>query len=171
MGARFEAKLQTCSKFCYRLENKQQGNAKCLYPQTNLVQGGTLTLLIIHCQICDEQIATAKPTSLGVPLNGAMFGPPFPERMRHSLLTHTQWEYLRCPTCGNNPFLRDDEVMTPGGIYRIEPKDVGNSDTPEPIDTFTTKHICECCDPPREFDTKPQLSGHKGAMKREANKK
>lgn len=132
-----------------------------------------MTLLIVKCGICDEQIATAKKSDLSVPLTGQMFGPPFPERMRHSLLTHTQWEYLKCPTCGNNPFLRDDEVMTPDGIYQI-PSEIPPPIT-KPIDTFTTKFICECCDPPKEYDDKKNRDRHtamrlRWKARREANK-
>ena len=156
-----------------------------------------MTLLIIKCQICDESIASAESSGLSVPLNGTMFGPPFPERMKHSLLTEAPFEYLRCPTCTHNPFLRDDEVLTPDGIYRIPIQEhplgttIINSngsksiyvkaktdikvgfvslDDIKPIDTFTTKFLCECCDPPREFKTKSGLSSHIRAKEREANK-
>ena len=112
-----------------------------------------MTLLIIKCQICDESIASAESAGLSVPLNGTMFGPPFPERMKHSLLTEASFEYLRCPTCSHNPFLRNDEVLTTDGIYRIE-----------------SNVSCECCDPPREFKSKSGLSSHIRAKEREANK-
>ena len=114
-------------------------------------------MLNIICEIYDEHIATAKKKDLSVPLTGHMFGPPLPDRMVHSLLADVEWEYIRCPMCNKRPFIRDDEVMTPYGTYRIP--------IPE-----TEKFMCECCDPPREFDKKTQLSGHKGAMQREANK-
>jgi len=129
-------------------------------------------MLNIICEICEEHIATAKKKDLSVPLTGHMFGPPLPDRMVHSLLADVEWEYIRCPMCNKRPFIRDDEVMTPYGTYRIPPS------LPELIklaDSLVegvapTGFFCECCDPPREFDKKTQLSGHKGAMQREANK-
>ena len=143
-------------------------------------------MLNIICEICEEHIATAKKKDLSVPLTGHMFGPPLPDRMVHSLLADVEWEYIRCPMCNKRPFIRDDEVMTPYGTYRIPlPTERGvipskpfskddirtvasiavTEDGFEPV-----KYLCECCDPPREFDKKAQLSGHKGAMQREANK-
>lgn len=159
-----------------------------------------MTLLIIQCQICDSRIATAESTSLGVPLSGHMFQAPYPERMRHSLLHHTQWPYLRCPTCNHNPFLRDDEVLTTDGIYRIPAQEnplgttiinpdgsksiyvksgadikvgfvKGAVDNMRSIDTLTTKHLCECCDPPKEFDDDKNRDRHTAMILRWRAKK
>ena len=131
-------------------------------------------MLNIICEICDKHIATAKKKDLSVPLTGHMFGPPLPDRMVHSLLADVEWEYIRCPMCNKRPFIRDDEVMTPYGTYRIPviPKvDLADPSTAGYIKEDGAQiFMCECCDPPREFDKKAQLSGHKGAMQREANK-
>lgn len=135
-----------------------------------------MTLLTIQCQICDETIATAESTSLSVPMTGSMFGPPFPERMNQSLLTEAEWEYLRCPTCRNNPFLRNDEVLTPDGIHRIEPMplpelmkladELVEGVETEPIDTFITKFLCECCDPQKECSSLAGLRSHERSMRK-----
>ena len=125
-----------------------------------------MKVLNIKCSICFELIATAEPTSLGIPLAGHMLGPPYPERMTVPLLQPTEWEYLRCPVCNNNPFLKNDEVLTDEGIYKIPPDEIMASEDMQPIDEFKTIYSCECCDPPREYDSIHKLNGHKGAMKR-----
>ena len=137
----------------------------------------------VICQICQESIAGAELEVLAYPMKGSMFSsvdtlhdypPPFGQ--------DDNWETMRCPhgriqgesgqIGGHRPFIKDDEILTDQGIYRIP----HNGQTPEPPSDEEAERIvreklgakapvsCPVCG--KAFDTNRKLQGHMIAHKR-----
>jgi len=106
--------------------------------------------MIVKCQICGLEIAQTSLEELSVPISGKMFHPHragFPE----PFVGGPDWMYIRCRYCRARPFLRDDEVLTRDGIYKIGlsgnlPDDVKESLTAGPDENPDNGEIrCGIC--------------------------
>jgi len=69
--------------------------------------------VVISCDICKQNIATAKLLDLKIPLTGAMFesvdekhGFPRPFNVVAT------WVDLRCPVCFNRPFISGEKISS-----------------------------------------------------------
>lgn len=73
--------------------------------------------MIVICEICTHTLGRTHPERLKQPMHGDMFwglDPAFPDPFQP-----VEWEFLKCPVCGWRPFLAEDRVLTPEGVFVI----------------------------------------------------
>jgi len=134
--------------------------------------------MLLKCEICFEIIGSFDPEKINLPIRAELFQSKDPARgeppppFAHQ--PGMEWEFLRCPICRKRPFLTEESVMTPKGIFSIreqrlnlgEPHHVSVTYTDEELDReWQERQInpeplweCECG---KAYQHQPSLTRHK----------